>query len=124
VAANGDVVNKVGSYMLALAAHTNGVPVYSVFPISTADISLANGDLIPIEERDGDEVLDIQVHGQPVVPQGAKARNPAFDITPHEYLTGLVTEEGVIQPPYIENLVAAVNRVNHKNTSKAINSAG
>lgn len=108
VAANGDVVNKVGSYMLALAAFTNHVPVYSVFPISTVDLSLAYGDLIPIEERGPEEVLDIQAHGQPVTPEGAKARNPAFDITPHEYLSGLITEQGVVRPPFIENLARAV----------------
>jgi methylthioribose-1-phosphate isomerase len=124
VAANGDVVNKVGSYMLALAAHTNSVPVYSVFPLSTVDLTLAHGDLIPIEEREPGEVLDIQVHGQPVTPEGAKARNPAFDITPHEYLSGLVTEEGVIEPPFIENLSKAVNGAGLAKTSSAANNAG
>ncbi len=104
VAANGDVANKVGSYMLALAAHSNGVPVYSVFPTSTVDLSLLSGDLIPIEERDPCEVLDIQVRGERAVPEGAKARNPAFDVTPHELLTGLVTENGVVYPPFKQNL--------------------
>ncbi len=104
VAANGDVANKVGSYMLALAAHANGAPVYSVFPTSTVDASLPNGDSIPIEERDPAEVLDIQVRGERVVPQGAKARNPAFDVTPHELFTGLVTENGVVYPPFDINL--------------------
>jgi len=104
VAANGDVANKVGSYMLALAAHANHVPVYSVFPISSVDLSLANGDLIPIEERDEDEVLGIQFHGEPVAPQGAHARNPAFDVTPHHLFTGLVTEKGIVYPPFQVNL--------------------
>lgn len=104
VAANGDVVNKVGSYMLSLAAHANDVPVYSVFPISTVDLSLDHGDLIPIEERDQSEVLGISVGGQPVAPVGAKARNPAFDITPHHLLTAIVTEKGVIYPPFRINL--------------------
>jgi methylthioribose-1-phosphate isomerase len=104
VAANGDVANKIGSYMLALAAHDNDVPVYSVFPSSTVDLSLQSGDLIPIEERDPDEVLGISMHGQPVAPQGAKARNPAFDVTPHRLLTGLITEKGVIYPPFNINL--------------------
>ncbi len=106
VAANGDVANKVGSYMLALAGHVNHVPVYSVFPTSTVDLSLSNGDLIPIEERDPCEVLDIQVRGEPVVPKGAKARNPAFDITPHELFTGLVTENGIVYPPFDQNLAS------------------
>jgi methylthioribose-1-phosphate isomerase len=105
VAANGDVANKVGSYMLALAAHANHVPVYSVFPISSVDLSLANGDLIPIEERDEDEVLGIQFHGEPVAPHGAHARNPAFDVTPHHLFSGLVTEKGMVYPPFQLNLL-------------------
>jgi methylthioribose-1-phosphate isomerase len=100
VAANGDVANKIGTYMLALAAHTNDVPVYSVVPTSTIDLALPNGDLIPIEERDPGEVLDIQIHGERVMPEGAQARNPAFDVTPHQLLTALVTEKGVIYPPF------------------------
>jgi methylthioribose-1-phosphate isomerase len=104
VAANGDVANKIGSYMLALAAHANRVPVYSVFPSSTADLSLASGDLIPIEDRSAGEVLDIQIHGEPVAPAGAHARNPAFDVTPYHLFTGLVTEKGIIHPPLPLNL--------------------
>jgi methylthioribose-1-phosphate isomerase len=100
VAANGDVANKIGSYMLALAAYNNGVPVYSVFPTSTVDLTLANGDLIPIEERDPQEVLDIQLAGERVTPEGAKARNPAFDVTPYYLISALVTEKGVVRPPY------------------------
>ncbi|TLN04224.1 S-methyl-5-thioribose-1-phosphate isomerase, partial [bacterium] len=104
VAANGDVANKIGTYMLALAAHSNDVPVYPVVPSSTVDLSLASGDLIPIEERGADEVLGIQVNGENVVPAGAKARNPAFDVTPHTCLTAIVTEKGIIHPPFVENL--------------------
>jgi methylthioribose-1-phosphate isomerase len=109
VTANGDVANKVGSYMLALAAHANHVPVYSVFPTTTVDLSLVHGDQIPIEDRDEDEVLNIQANGQPVAPPGARARNPAFDITPHHLLTGLVTEKGVLQPPYESALSKAIS---------------
>ena len=108
VARNGDVANKIGSYMLALAANANDVPVYSVVPISTIDMNLASGDLIPIEERDQDEVLDIQIHGQKVTPEGASARNPAFDITPNHLLTGIITEKGVIYPPFSENFSKAM----------------
>jgi methylthioribose-1-phosphate isomerase len=104
VAANGDVANKIGTYMLSLAAHANGVPVYPVVPSSTVDLSLSSGDLIPIEERGANEVLNIQINHEPVVPQGAKARNPAFDVTPHHLLTALVTEKGIIYPPFISNL--------------------
>ena len=104
VARNGDVANKIGSYMLALAANANEVPVYSVVPTSTIDLDLRNGDEIPIEERDQDEVLDIQFHGQPATPEGASARNPAFDVTPHSLLTAIVTEKGVVYPPFDTNL--------------------
>lgn len=104
VAANGDVANKIGTYMLALAAHTNDVPVYPVVPSSTVDLSLACGDLIPIEERGAEEVLGIQVQGESVVPAGAAARNPAFDVTPHTCLTAIVTEKGIVYPPFVENL--------------------
>jgi len=100
VARNGDVANKIGSYMLALAANANNVPVYSVVPTSTIDMELANGDEIPIEERDQDEVLNIQFRNEPATPTGASARNPAFDVTPHELLSGLVTEKGVVYPPF------------------------
>jgi methylthioribose-1-phosphate isomerase len=108
VAANGDVANKIGSYMLALAAHDNNVPVYSVVPTSTIDLSLAHGDLIPIEERNIDEVLGIQFHGEPVAPKNAKARNPAFDVTPNRLLSGIVTENGVVYPPFEINLKKVV----------------
>ncbi len=100
VAANGDVANKIGSYMLSLAAYASGVPVYSVFPTSTVDLSLPAGDLIPIEMRDPAEVLDIQLAGVSVVPAGARARNPAFDMTPHYLISALVTEKGIVYPPY------------------------
>ncbi len=104
VAANGDVANKIGTYMLSLAARANNVPVYAVVPTSTIDLDLLNGEQIPIEERPSDEVLDIQVRGERVVPEGARARNPAFDITPHHLLTAIVTEKGVIYPPFNANL--------------------
>jgi methylthioribose-1-phosphate isomerase len=104
VAANGDVANKIGTYMLALAANDNGVPVYAVLPTSTVDLSLPAGDQIPIEERSPEEVLNLEVGGQVVVPSGANARNPAFDITPHRLLTAIVTENGVVVPPFEVNL--------------------
>jgi methylthioribose-1-phosphate isomerase len=104
VASNGDVANKIGTYMLALAAEDNHVPAYAVVPTSTIDLSLAHGGLIPIEERDGSEVLDLQAGGQPIAPKGAVARNPAFDLTPHRLLTAIITERGVIYPPYDENI--------------------
>jgi methylthioribose-1-phosphate isomerase len=108
VAANGDVANKVGTYMLSLAAYDNGIPAYAVVPTSTVDLSLAHGDLIPIEERDPAEVLDIQFQGERVAPIEAEARNIAFDVTPHRLISGIVTENGVVYPPFETNLRQAV----------------
>jgi methylthioribose-1-phosphate isomerase len=108
VAANGDVANKIGTYMLALAAHDNGVPAYSVVPTSTVDLSLEHGGLIPIEERDPEEVLGIQFQGERVAPVEAEARNIAFDVTPHRLITGIVTENGVVYPPFEVNLKKVV----------------
>ncbi|NWG05420.1 MAG: S-methyl-5-thioribose-1-phosphate isomerase [Chloroflexi bacterium] len=107
-AANGDVANKIGTYMLALAAHDNGVPFYPVVPTSTIDLSLAHGDLIPIEERDPEEVLGLEFHGERVAPKNAKARNIAFDVTPNRLVTGIVTENGIVYPPFEINLRKAV----------------
>jgi len=104
VTANGDVANKIGTYMLALAARDNGIPAYSVVPTSTIDLNLLHGDLIPIEERTADEVLNIQLAGERVTPKNAKARNPAFDVTPARLISGIVTENGVAYPPYKESL--------------------
>jgi methylthioribose-1-phosphate isomerase len=106
VAANGDVANKIGSYKLAVLARENGIPCYSVSPISTVDLSLANGDGIPIEERGVQEVTHIR--GMPIAPQGAPVYNPAFDVTPHRYITGIVTENGIVYPPFKVNLRKAV----------------
>lgn len=108
VAANGDVANKIGTYMLSLAAHDNGVPAYSVVPTSTVDLSLANGDLIPIEERDPEEVLGLEFHGERIAPVEAEARNIAFDVTPNRLITGIVTENGVVYPPFEVSLRKAV----------------
>lgn len=111
VAANGDVINKIGSYMLALAAHQNKVPVFSLFPISTVDINMSNGDAVTIEERDPAEVLNLQIDHNDIIPAGATARNPAFDITPHKYLSALVTEYGIIKRPYTDKLARLINQV-------------
>ncbi len=100
VARNGDVANKIGTYMLALAAYDNGVPFYPVVPTSTVDLSLQHGAQIPIEERDPEEVLAIQLRGRPVTPANASARNPAFDVTPARLVTAIVTEAGVVYPPF------------------------
>jgi len=102
IAANGDVANKIGTYSLAVLAKENGVPFYVAAPISTLDVSLRSGDQIPIEQRAASEVT--HVHGVPVAPEGATVENPAFDVTPHRYVTAIVTERGVARAPYSESL--------------------
>ncbi|RLD07478.1 MAG: S-methyl-5-thioribose-1-phosphate isomerase [Chloroflexi bacterium] len=110
VSANGDVANKIGTYMLALAAKDNDVPAYSVVPTSTIDLSLAHGGLIPIEERTQDEVLGLDLLGRKASPEGATARNIAFDVTPNRLITGIVTENGVVYPPFDINLPKFVRK--------------
>jgi len=106
VAANGDFANKIGTYQLAVLARAHDIPFYTVAPTSTIDLSLSSGEQIPIELRDPAEVTT--PYGNPVVPAHFKARNPAFDITPHRYLSGIVTENGIARAPFIENLKRAV----------------
>ena len=107
-AANGDVANKIGTYNVAVLAKENGIPFYPVVPTSTIDLALDHGDKIPIEERGIEEV--VSVFGRTIAPEGISARNPAFDVTPHRYVTGIVTEVGIIYPPYVKNLRAAVEK--------------
>lgn len=102
VAANGDVANKIGTYKLGVVAQENGIPVYCVAPTSTVDLNLPDGDQIPIEERGAEEVY--QVGDTLIAPEGVPVYNPAFDITPHRYLTGIVTEEGICYPPFTQSL--------------------
>ena len=108
VAANGDVANKIGTYKVAVVARENGIPVYCVAPTSTVDLALSDGDQIPIEERGAEEV--VQIGARPIAPANVPVYNPAFDITPHRYLTGIVTEEGICYPPFGQSLRAAVER--------------
>ena len=102
IAANGDVANKVGTYSLAVLARENGVPFYVAAPVSTLDLSIPSGDRIPIEQRPPDEVT--HVFGVPVAPEGVPVENPAFDVTPHRYVTAIITERGVARPPYTDSL--------------------
>jgi methylthioribose-1-phosphate isomerase len=104
VVANGDVVNKIGTYKVAVVTKENGVPFYPVVPTSTIDLGVASGDQVPIEERDAEEVT--HVHGQPIAPQGVEAANPAFDVTPFRYVTGIITERGIVYPPFGKGLRA------------------
>lgn len=111
VAANGDVANKIGTYKLALAAQANGIPFYPCVPTSTIDLSLPSGDDIPIEERPADEITAITYQGQPATPEGINVANPAFDVTPHRYVTGIVTEHGIAYPPFELSLRQTVGKV-------------
>ena len=100
VAANGDVANKIGTYKLAVVAQANSIPFYSCVPISTIDLSLSTGDDIPIEERPAEEVTGITYQGRPIAPEEVHVANPAFDVTPHRYVTGIITENGIAYPPF------------------------
>jgi len=102
IAANGDVANKIGTYSVAVLAKENGIPFYVAAPVSTFDLTLASGDLIPIEQRSPDEVT--HVFGVPVAPESIAAANPAFDVTPSRYVTAIVCERGVARAPYEESL--------------------
>jgi len=102
IAANGDVANKIGTYTLAVLAKENDIPFYVAAPTTTIDSSLVSGDEIPVEQRNPGEVTHIQ--GLPIAPEGIDAANPAFDITPHNYISAIITERGIIKEPYSEEL--------------------
>ena len=104
IAANGDTANKIGTYALAVLARENGVPFYVAAPTSTIDLGVASGEAIPIEERLPEEVTSVQ--GTAIAPEGAVAANPAFDVTPHEYIAAIITERGVARAPRGESLAA------------------
>jgi methylthioribose-1-phosphate isomerase len=102
IAANGDVANKIGTYTVALLAEAHAVPFYVAAPLSTIDLSTPDGDRIPIEQRNPREVTHLGATR--LAPDGAAVWNPAFDITPHRLVTGIITERGVARPPYAESL--------------------
>jgi len=106
VAANGDFANKIGTYQLAVLAAAHGIPFYTVAPTSTIDLSLPSGAQIPIEQRDSAELT--APYGHELVPAHFRARNPAFDVSPHRYLKGIVTENGIARPPFGRSLRQAV----------------
>ncbi|HEV8148236.1 MAG TPA: S-methyl-5-thioribose-1-phosphate isomerase [Bryobacteraceae bacterium] len=106
IAANGDVANKIGTYPLAVLAKENGVPFYVAAPVSTFDLTLTSGEQIPIEQRAAAEVT--HVFGVAVAPDGIGVENPAFDVTPARYVTAIITERGVVRPPYAESLRVTV----------------
>lgn len=102
IAANGDTANKVGTYMVAVLAKENNVPFYVAAPITTLDLSLSSGDQIPIEERDTREITHIG--NQQLGPDGVTVQNPAFDVTPNEFISAIITDRGVARPPYTISL--------------------
>jgi methylthioribose-1-phosphate isomerase len=106
IAANGDTANKVGTYPLAVLAARHGVPFYVCAPLSTIDTGTPDGSAIPIEQRSPSEVTGFR--GQDVAPHGTSAWNPAFDVTPAELITAIVTDEGVMSPPFGLPIAAAV----------------
>ncbi len=102
IARNGDTANKIGTYQLAVAAHHHHVPFYVAAPLSSVDFSIADGSAIPIEERGAEEVT--QGFGRRTAPEGAKVYSPAFDVTPAELITAIITEAGILKPPHSESL--------------------
>ena len=105
IAANGDTANKIGTYTVAVLAHEHRVPFYVAAPLSTIDLNTPDGDTIPIEERDQREVSHLG--SSRLTPVGAHIRNPAFDVTPHRYISGIITERGILRPPYTDSLKQA-----------------
>lgn len=103
IAGNGDTANKIGTYSLAVLAFAHEIPFYVAAPTTTIDLKVSKGEEIPLEEREGDEVRIIM--GVRVVPDNVQVYNPAFDITPSKYISGIITEKGIISPPYSVNLV-------------------
>ena len=102
IAANGDTANKIGTYSVAVLAREHDIPFYVAAPTSTFDLTMHSGDEIPIEERHSREVTHLQ--GLPVAPEGIRVRNPAFDVTPSRYITGIITEKGVVTGDYSRQL--------------------
>jgi methylthioribose-1-phosphate isomerase len=105
IAANGDTANKIGTYSVAVLAKEHGIPFYVAAPWSTIDLATMDGDAIPIEERTAREVTHFG--STQLAPEGAKVRNPSFDVTPHKYITAFITERGIYRPPFVDTLATA-----------------
>ena len=108
IAANGDFANKIGTSGLAILAHYYGIPFYTLGPASTVDLSCPSGDFIPIEERDSDEIKKMW-YQEPMAPEGVGAYNPSFDVTDHSLVTAIITDRGILRPPFEEKLRALFN---------------
>ena len=102
IAANGDVANKIGTYTVAVLAKEHGIPFYVAAPFSTVDLETPTGDQIPIEQRSSSEVTHLA--GKQIAPDGVGVENPAFDVTPHQYVTAIITERGIAREPYQQSL--------------------
>jgi methylthioribose-1-phosphate isomerase len=102
IALNGDTANKIGTYSVAVLAKENNIPFYVAAPVSTIDFSIDTGDSIPIEERKPEEITHIKDIS--VAPEGVKVANPSFDVTPNKYISAIITEKGIIYPPFEENI--------------------
>jgi methylthioribose-1-phosphate isomerase len=102
IAANGDTANKIGTYGLAVLARHHGIPLYVAAPLSTVDFALPNGDRIPIEERSLEEMTHLE--GQRIAPRGVEVLNPAFDVTPNELISAIITDRGIARAPFAESL--------------------
>lgn len=103
IALNGDTANKIGTYSVAVLAKENNIPFYVAAPVSTIDFEMETGDSIPIEERKAEEVTHIK--GIRIAPEGIEVRNPAFDVTPNRYISAIITEKGIVYPPFKENIM-------------------
>jgi methylthioribose-1-phosphate isomerase len=106
IAANGDTANKIGTYSVAVLAREHGIPFYVAAPVSTIDLATPDGSQIPIEERSAKEVTHMA--GAQLAPEGARVWNPAFDVTPARLIAGIITERGIVRPPYLEALKSVV----------------
>ncbi len=112
IAANGDAANKIGTYSVAVLARAHGIPFYVAAPYSTFDMSLESGDAIPIEYREADEVT--HGFGKQTAPEGVAVYSPAFDVTPAELISGIITEHGILRPPFTESIAASVGETHRR----------
>ena len=115
IVANGDVANKIGTYSLAVLARAHGLPFYVAAPSSTVDLRIADGGGIPIEQRSSEEVTHLG--GQRVAPEGVTAAHPAFDVTPHRLIDAIITEQGIVRPPYDVHLPRLFERADDQKAS-------
>jgi methylthioribose-1-phosphate isomerase len=118
IAANGDIANKIGTYGVAVLARAHSIPFYVAAPLSTIDLNIPSGNHIPIEQRDPSEVTSVR--GISIAPLGIQAANPAFDVTPQDYITAIITESGIIRPPYMEELRRVCSNSQNRKSRKQV----